>query len=174
VPRQEKYDLEPYDDDDYEEDVKPSGRARGGYQDGGELQRKLAQLELDVDREQGWIRGGSKTDADEAAMRRQRIKSQEAEIASLKRQLGGGGFGFGGRTGGGAGTHGVPSEYLCPITQEIMHDPVTAGDGYTYERGPIENWLGSHNTSPMTGGKMPNAPLQANHALKSSIRQWQS
>jgi len=31
-------------------------------QDGGELQRKLAQLELDVDREQGWIRGGTKTD----------------------------------------------------------------------------------------------------------------
>jgi hypothetical protein len=31
-------------------------------QDGGELQRKLAQLELDVDREQGWIRGGTKTE----------------------------------------------------------------------------------------------------------------
>jgi len=34
----------------------------GRGQDGGELQRKLAQLELDVDRQQGWIRGGSKTD----------------------------------------------------------------------------------------------------------------
>jgi len=49
-----------------------------------------------------------------------------------------------------------------------------AGDGYTYERGPIEKWLGAHNTSPMTGGKMPKADLQANHSLKSSIRKWQS
>lgn len=31
-------------------------------QGSAELQRKLAQLELDVDRQQGWIRGGSKTD----------------------------------------------------------------------------------------------------------------
>ena len=38
VPRQEKYDLEPYDDDDYEEDVKPSGRARGGYQVGNPVE----------------------------------------------------------------------------------------------------------------------------------------
>ncbi len=55
--------------------------------------------------------------AEEAAMRRNRIKSQESEIASLKKQLAGQRQdSFGGRTGGKT-AHGVPSEYLCPITQ---------------------------------------------------------
>lgn len=50
-------------------------------------------------------------------MRRNRIKSQESEIASLKKQLAGQHQDpFGGRTGGKT-SHGVPSEYLCPITQ---------------------------------------------------------
>ncbi|XP_072020781.1 WD repeat, SAM and U-box domain-containing protein 1-like [Amphiura filiformis] len=53
----------------------------------------------------------------------------------------------------------VPDEYLCPITREIMRDPVIAADGYSYERSSIESWLrGGTNTSPMT-----NAPLTSNH-----------
>jgi len=56
-------------------------------------------------------------------MRRKRIKEQEAEIALLKKQLGGGGL-FGGRTGGRATGHGVPPEYLCPITQ-VDHSPLS-------------------------------------------------
>ena len=27
----------------------------------------------------------------------------------------------------------VPPQYLCPITQEVMEDPVTTADGHTYE-----------------------------------------
>lgn len=65
IPRTEKYDLEPYDDDDWEPSAAPRGPSEAdkyGTQGSAALQRKLAQLELDVDREQGWIRGGSKTD----------------------------------------------------------------------------------------------------------------
>ena len=64
MPRTEKYNLEPYDDDDYEPTAKPTAakNSRSDAQAPASLQRKLAQLELDVDREQGWIRGGSKTD----------------------------------------------------------------------------------------------------------------
>merc|ERR1711924_489863 len=29
----------------------------------------------------------------------------------------------------------------CPITMEVMRDPVVAADGYTYEREAIERWL---------------------------------
>lgn len=39
------------------------------------------------------------------------------------------------------GGESVPNEYLCPITMEIMVDPVIAMDGHTYERVAIENWL---------------------------------
>ena len=49
-------------------------------------------------------------------MRKTRIKSQEAEIAALKKQLGGQKESWGGGTGG-RSAHGVPAEYLCPITQ---------------------------------------------------------
>lgn len=27
-----------------------------------------------------------------------------------------------------------PEEFLCPITQELMKDPVVASDGHTYEK----------------------------------------
>ena len=30
---------------------------------------------------------------------------------------------------------------LCPITQEIMTEPVVAADGHTYEKKAIEAWL---------------------------------
>ena len=36
------------------------------------------------------------------------------------------------------------SEFLCPITQELPLDPVTAEDGRVYERGAIEEWLQRH------------------------------
>lgn len=27
-----------------------------------------------------------------------------------------------------------PKEFICPITQEVMTDPVVASDGFSYER----------------------------------------
>ncbi len=41
-------------------------------------------------------------------------------------------------------------QFICPITKEIMIDPVIALDGYTYERSAIWEWLEQHSTSPMT------------------------
>jgi len=39
--------------------------------------------------------------------------------------------------------------YICPITHELMVDPVTAEDGQTYERAAIENWLERNERSPL-------------------------
>ncbi|EIE24288.1 U box [Coccomyxa subellipsoidea C-169] len=63
--------------------------------------------------------------------------------------------------------------FLCPITQEVMKDPVMAGDGYTYERLAIESWLVNHATSPITNSKLPHKHLIANHSLRSAIMEWQ-
>ena len=42
-------------------------------------------------------------------------------------------------------------ELVCPITLEIMSDPVVAADGRTYERSAIEDWLSTgKQTSPLT------------------------
>jgi len=34
----------------------------------------------------------------------------------------------------------VPSEFYCPISNDVMQDPVTTVDGFTYERKEIERW----------------------------------
>ena len=39
---------------------------------------------------------------------------------------------------------------ICPITQELFSDPVTAADGRTYEREAILRWFNSRATSPLT------------------------
>ena len=56
----------------------------------------------------------------------------------------------------------------CPITQEIMNDPVIAADGQTYERRALARWLRRNNSSPLTGLEM-DAWMVPNHAVKSMI-----
>lgn len=43
-------------------------------------------------------------------------------------------------------------EFSCPITRELMRDPVIAADGHTYDREAIEMWLRNHDTSPKVRG----------------------
>ena len=45
-------------------------------------------------------------------------------------------------------------------------DPVIAADGYTYEKGRIEEWLKTHDTSPTTGEKLESRALIPNLALR--------
>nr|XP_058954855.1 WD repeat, SAM and U-box domain-containing protein 1-like isoform X1 [Pocillopora verrucosa] len=60
----------------------------------------------------------------------------------------------------------IPDEFLCPITREIMTDPVIAADGYTYERASIDEWLTSGRlTSPMTNAPLKNSSLTPNRML---------
>jgi hypothetical protein len=45
----------------------------------------------------------------------------------------------------------VPMDFVCPITSEIMTDPVLCEDGFSYERSAIETWFSKDKrTSPMT------------------------
>ena len=41
-----------------------------------------------------------------------------------------------------------PEEFLCPITQMIMRDPVTTICGHTFERESIVTWFRAHATCP--------------------------
>eukprot|EP00111_Clytia_hemisphaerica_P005628 TCONS_00016347-protein len=65
---------------------------------------------------------------------------------------------------------GPPDELLCPITQELMTDPVIVADGYTYERTSITQWFetGNHR-SPMTNLPLKNKDLVPNRSLKDAI-----
>ena len=64
----------------------------------------------------------------------------------------------------------VPDDFICPITAEIMTDPVSTSDGFTYERAAITEWLRTKDTSPKTGAKLESKKLIPNHSLRSMIR----
>eukprot|EP01084_Bolivina_argentea_P250469 419648_1 len=66
----------------------------------------------------------------------------------------------------------IPNEYVCPITQQIMHDPVTAFDGFTYDRNTIQNYFKFHNKSPITGASADYIIVFPNHKLKAEIQKW--
>ncbi|XP_015973700.1 U-box domain-containing protein 34 isoform X1 [Arachis duranensis] len=68
----------------------------------------------------------------------------------------------------------TPSQYYCPILQEIMDDPHVAADGFTYEYRAIKAWLSRHNVSPVTKHKLRNSMLIPNHTLRSAIQEWKS
>ena len=55
---------------------------------------------------------------------------------------------------------------ICPITGEIMKDPVMALDGHTYEREAISTWFQEHQTSPLTGSHLESKTLITNHTLR--------
>ena len=56
----------------------------------------------------------------------------------------------------------------CPITQSIMRVPVTAPDGYTYEKDAIQKALRISKKSPMTNMPMT-TKLYANNAIRDII-----
>jgi len=58
--------------------------------------------------------------------------------------------------------------FLCPITRDVMEDPVSAKDGHTYEREAIEMWFHNNSRSPKTNEQI-STELIPNYALKSAI-----
>ena len=65
-----------------------------------------------------------------------------------------------------------PDEFVCPISQELMVDPVLASDGHAYERRAIERWFEKRVTSPKTGEPLETRALFPNHPLRRLILEW--
>ena len=59
--------------------------------------------------------------------------------------------------------------FVCPLTNEIMQDPVVAADGYSYEKIAIIEWLQHSNLSPMTSDVLIPKVLIPNIALRQAI-----
>ncbi|PON50903.1 Coatomer beta subunit [Parasponia andersonii] len=77
----------------------------------------------------------------------------------------------------------VPSHFLCPISLQLMRDPVTVSTGITYDRENIEHWLFSCNKSTCPVTKQPllqlihaaeidHHHLTPNHTLRRLIQAW--
>jgi hypothetical protein len=60
------------------------------------------------------------------------------------------------------------AQFICPITQIIMTDPVICQDGHCYERSAIKEWLKNNSTSPNTREQMGKV-LLTNHSMRSEL-----
>ncbi|XP_052207989.1 U-box domain-containing protein 13-like isoform X2 [Diospyros lotus] len=67
----------------------------------------------------------------------------------------------------------IPDDFRCPISLELMRDPVIVSTGQTYERSCIEKWLeAGHGTCPKTQQTLTSTALTPNYVLRSLIAQW--
>ncbi|CAF2074653.1 hypothetical protein Bca4012_089267 [Brassica carinata] len=67
----------------------------------------------------------------------------------------------------------IPDDFRCPISLEMMRDPVIVSTGQTYERTCIDKWIeAGHSTCPKTQQALTSTTLTPNYVLRSLIAQW--
>ncbi|XP_031271628.1 U-box domain-containing protein 26-like isoform X2 [Pistacia vera] len=67
----------------------------------------------------------------------------------------------------------IPYHFRCPISLELMRDPVTVCTGQTYDRPSIESWVATGNTTcPVTRAPLTDFTLIPNHTLRRLIQDW--
>ncbi|KAH0454045.1 hypothetical protein IEQ34_018369 [Dendrobium chrysotoxum] len=67
----------------------------------------------------------------------------------------------------------IPDQFRCPISLDLMTDPVTAPTGITYDRQSIERWLEMGNsTCPVTNIALNCHGLIPNHTIRRLIQDW--
>ena len=67
----------------------------------------------------------------------------------------------------------VPNEYICPISLEVMKNPVMDKNGRSFEKSAILEWLNRGNTHcPLTRQPLKPSSLIPNYSLKLSIDTW--
>ncbi|CAI9760149.1 unnamed protein product [Fraxinus pennsylvanica] len=67
----------------------------------------------------------------------------------------------------------IPKDFCCPISLDLMRDPVTVSTGQTYDRESISRWMEEgHLTCPKTGQMLDHTHLVPNRALRNLITQW--
>jgi hypothetical protein len=64
--------------------------------------------------------------------------------------------------------------FICPLTQEVMKDPVMTRSAYNFEKSAILRKLEKHGEiCPVSGKPLRPSDLLSNHKLKWEIEQWQ-
>ncbi|XP_031100720.1 U-box domain-containing protein 21-like [Ipomoea triloba] len=68
----------------------------------------------------------------------------------------------------------IPSNFVCPISLDLMKDPVMLSTGITYDRDSIEAWIEAGNrTCPLTKqALLAGSDPVPNHAIRQMIQDW--
>jgi hypothetical protein len=63
--------------------------------------------------------------------------------------------------------------FYCPITQDVMEEPVEIESGHTFERSAIQKWFHEgHSVCPVTNRELQSLFMKPNRLLKQSIEEW--
>mmetsp|Transcript_12021 Transcript_12021/g.21352 ORF Transcript_12021/g.21352 Transcript_12021/m.21352 type:complete len:624 (+) Transcript_12021:51-1922(+) len=73
-----------------------------------------------------------------------------------------------------AASEALEHDFTCPISGEVMEDPVIAADGHTYERAMISEWFRVRQTSPLTNAPLDSTAVIPNITLKKVIADWRA
>lgn len=67
----------------------------------------------------------------------------------------------------------IPADFCCPLSLELMTDPVIVASGQTYERVFIKNWIDQGlNVCPKTRQTLVHTNLIPNYTVKALIANW--
>jgi hypothetical protein len=66
----------------------------------------------------------------------------------------------------------APKGFICPLTLDIMYDPVLDPEGNTYERRAIVEWLRHKRNSPVSRQPLNDKMLIPNNALRDTIHEF--
>ncbi|CAA0836039.1 U-box domain-containing protein 9 [Striga hermonthica] len=67
----------------------------------------------------------------------------------------------------------APEEFVCPLSKELMRDPVIIATGQTFDRPFIQKWLKAGNrTCPKTEQVLSHTILTPNHLIRDMIAQY--
>lgn len=72
----------------------------------------------------------------------------------------------------------IYDSFLCPLTKQVMRDPVTIESGQTFERAAIEMWFNECRESrrrpicPMTLKELRSTDLNPSITLRNTIEEW--
>jgi U-box domain len=69
----------------------------------------------------------------------------------------------------------IPENFVCPLTLEVMEDPLMNRFGQSYERSAILQWITTKSpTCPLTRQPLKVKDLVPNNRLRKEILEWRS
>lgn len=72
----------------------------------------------------------------------------------------------------------IYDSFVCPLTKQVMRDPITLENGQTFEREAIEKWFkeckesGRKLVCPLTLKELKSTDLNPSIALRHTIEEW--
>ena len=67
----------------------------------------------------------------------------------------------------------IPADFICPLSHQIMIEPVTANAGFhSYEKAFILKWLLTNATDPLTRNQISASRFVPNTSLKNAINEF--